>query len=82
MRTDIDGGYLTPGTAYFVRVSARNAVGLGPSQDASPVEFATGNAIAPQAPPGLPTQVKQTDTTARPRPLYCANSDVALPPFF
>ena len=59
VRTDQDGGYLTPGTAYFVRVAARNAVGIGPAQDATPVSvFRSGNALAPQAPPGLPTQVR------------------------
>ena len=56
--TDIDGGYLTPGTAYFVRVSARNRVGTGPPQEATPLEFPTGEAIAPQAPPGLPLEVR------------------------
>lgn len=59
VRTDKDGGYLTPGTAYFVRVAARNAVGIGPAQDATPVSvFKSGSALAPQAPPGLPTQVR------------------------
>lgn len=61
VRTDLDGGFLKPGTAYFLRVAARNAVGLGPAQDAAPAgPFATGGgrALAPEAPPGLPTQVR------------------------
>jgi hypothetical protein len=57
--TDIDGGYLTPGTAYYVRVAARNAVGLGLAREAVPdTEFKIGNSVAPQAPPGLPTNVR------------------------
>ena len=61
LSTDIDGGFLVPGTAYFVRVSARNNVGMGPPQAATPIDPILPNldeSLAPQAPPGLPMEVR------------------------
>lgn len=46
--TDIDGGFLVPGEAYFFRVAAENAVGTGPTQ-------AAAAPVRPRAPPGPPT---------------------------
>jgi hypothetical protein len=61
LSTDIDGGFLSPGTAYYVRVSAKNDVGTGPPQMAVPTDPIlenVDNSLAPQAPPGLPTNVR------------------------
>ncbi|RHY24892.1 hypothetical protein DYB25_008383, partial [Aphanomyces astaci] len=59
--TSIEGGYLSPGGLYFVRVSAGNAVGTGLPQVASPTlcpgGCASDNTIFPVARPPAPTSV-------------------------
>ena len=69
--SDIDGGFLVPGTPYYTRIAARNAMGVGEWQLARPLAFGVGeglpesglgavagDALPPQAPPGLPQNVK------------------------
>ncbi|KAH8055104.1 hypothetical protein JL722_8529 [Aureococcus anophagefferens] len=57
--TDIDSDALAPGAPYYLRLAAVNDVGVGsyaaPSIDG---KHDTLGAIAPSAPPGLPTNVK------------------------
>ena len=53
----LDGGYLTVGPTYWVRVSAINSAGVGPTTLAVPIEHGVGNSLAPRAPPGPPESV-------------------------
>ena len=45
------------GTPYWVRVSAINSAGVGPTTLAVPIEHGVGNSLAPRAPPGPPESV-------------------------
>ncbi|CAM9431342.1 unnamed protein product, partial [Hapterophycus canaliculatus] len=55
-----NGGFLSPGTPYFVRVSAMNSVGVGEAQSSETQEGCGSieGACAPRAPPPPPTAAK------------------------
>ncbi|CAN0414307.1 unnamed protein product, partial [Scytosiphon promiscuus] len=56
----IDGGFLSPGTPYYVRVSAVNDIGVSEAQS-SEAQGGCGNveeACAPRAPPPPPVAAK------------------------
>jgi len=55
-QTEIDGGFLLPGTPYFVRIAAINDAGMGEFSVAHPSHQATSEvSVTPGAPPGIPT---------------------------
>ena len=59
----VDGGFFTPGTAYYVRVSAINSVGTSEAQEAE-TEDSCGEveqACSPRAPPPPPVDAKVTN---------------------
>lgn len=57
--TDIASTALTPGTPYYVRLAAINDVGVSTYADFTVYDrFGVHGALAPQAQPGLPQQVK------------------------
>lgn len=58
--TQIDGGFLSPGTAYFTRISAINSVGVGEAQESESQDDCGGveGACAPRAPPPPPVDAK------------------------
>lgn len=61
----IDGGFLSPGTPYYVQVSAINSVGVSEAQQAE-TEVDCGDvdeACAPRAPPPPPTDAKVQRST-------------------
>ena len=49
--TTVDGGFLEPGTKYYVRVRAQNEVGVGDYTVTTPVS------LVPRSPPTPPTDV-------------------------
>ncbi|CAM9560272.1 unnamed protein product, partial [Sphacelaria rigidula] len=58
--TQIDGGFLSPGTPYYLRLSAINSVGVGAALGAD-TEDTCGDVVdacSPRAPPPPPTAAK------------------------
>lgn len=62
--TQIDGGFLSPGTPYYLRISAINSVGVGEALEAD-TEDTCGDVVdacSPRAPPPPPTAAKVSTT--------------------
>lgn len=63
----VDGGFLYPGTPYYVRVSSINSVGVGEAQEAETQEDCgdVDAACSPRAPPSPPVDAKVSALTSR-----------------